>query len=227
MQIRVQGFDLFRGLYYDDPDFKEIWSKFDNGPFRQFSKLDGYLFKGARLFIPLCSLREAIILKGHAGGLAGHFGRDKTLAILRELFYWPKMERGVNRLLERCRTCHIAKTHSSNAGLYTPLYVPVAEWKDVSLDFVLAKAKKDEPKEAREAPKEWTVEEEIVLCQGWCDVSENNISGNSMKAKGFLETVISNEAVEEETQKFRPMGRDRAKAKKKAASSSRGQRRSQ
>nr|GEY20085.1 RNA-directed DNA polymerase [Tanacetum cinerariifolium] len=50
-------------------------------------------------------------------GLAGHFGRDKTLALLCEQFYWPKMERDVNRLLERCHTCHIAKTHSSNAGL--------------------------------------------------------------------------------------------------------------
>ncbi|GJR81877.1 RNA-directed DNA polymerase [Tanacetum coccineum] len=137
MHIRVQGFDSFRGLYCDDPDFREIWSKCDNGPFQQFSKLDGYLFKGARLCIPLCSLREAIILEGHAGGLAGHFGRDKTLALLREQFYWPKMERDVNRLLERCRTCHIAKTHSSNAGLYTPLSVPVAPWEDVSLDFVL------------------------------------------------------------------------------------------
>ncbi|GKA93453.1 reverse transcriptase domain-containing protein [Tanacetum coccineum] len=72
--------------------------------FQQFSKLDGYLFKGARLCIPLCSLREAIVLEGHAGGLAGHFGRDKTLALLR---------------------------------LYTPLFVPVAPWEDVSLDFVL------------------------------------------------------------------------------------------
>nr|GEW73440.1 RNA-directed DNA polymerase [Tanacetum cinerariifolium] len=89
MQIRVQGFDSFHGLYYDDLDFKEIWSKCDN----------------------------AIILEGHAGGLAGHFGHDKTLALLHEQFYWPKMERDVNRLLERCRTCHIAKTYSSNAGL--------------------------------------------------------------------------------------------------------------
>ncbi|GJS13365.1 hypothetical protein Tco_0407837 [Tanacetum coccineum] len=52
------------------------------------------------------------------------------------------------------------------------------------------KAKKDETKEVKEPPKEWTVEEEIALCQGWCDVSENNISGNSMKAKGFWEAVI-------------------------------------
>ncbi|GKB89030.1 RNA-directed DNA polymerase, partial [Tanacetum coccineum] len=102
-----------------------------------FSKLDGYLFKDAWLCIPLCSLCEAIILEGHAGGLAGHFGRDKTLALLCEQFYWPKMERDVNRLFERFRTCHIAKTHSSNSGLCTPLSVPVAPWEDVSLDFVL------------------------------------------------------------------------------------------
>ncbi|GJW31109.1 RNA-directed DNA polymerase [Tanacetum coccineum] len=115
----------------------EIWSKCDNGTFQQFSKLDGYLFKGARLCIPLCSLREVIILEGHAGGLAGHFGRDKTLALLCEQFYWPKMERDINRLLERFRTFHIVNTHSNNAGLYTPLSVPVAPWEDVSLDFVL------------------------------------------------------------------------------------------
>nr|GEY78787.1 transposon Ty3-G Gag-Pol polyprotein [Tanacetum cinerariifolium] len=99
------------------PNFDEVF---------QFPKVDGYLFKGARLCILLCSLREAIILEGHAGELAGHFGHDKTLALLREQFYSPKMEHDVNRILERCRTCHTAKTHSSNAGLYNPLSVPVA-----------------------------------------------------------------------------------------------------
>nr|GEY52225.1 40S ribosomal protein S20-2 [Tanacetum cinerariifolium] len=119
-----------------------------------------------------------------------------------------------------------------------------------------SKAKKNEPKEVKETPKEWTVEEEIALCQGWCDILKNSISGNSMKAKGFWEAVIrhfenetgstrgekksktsettsgsasgglnlneeADEAVEE-SQEFRPMGRDRAKAKKKAAGSSHG-----
>ncbi|GKA21562.1 RNA-directed DNA polymerase [Tanacetum coccineum] len=105
MQVRVQGFDSFRGLYCDDLDFREIWSKCDN----------------------------VIVLEGHAGGLAGHFGRDKTLALLCEHFYWPKMERDVNRLIKRCHTCHIVKTHTSNAGLYTPLSVPVAPWEDVKI----------------------------------------------------------------------------------------------
>nr|GEW85494.1 hypothetical protein [Tanacetum cinerariifolium] len=74
---------------------------------------------------------------GVLSGLAGHFGRDKTLALLRERFSKPNMEHEVNRLLKRCHTCYIPKTHSSNAGLYTPLSVPVSPWEDVSLDFVL------------------------------------------------------------------------------------------
>nr|GEX12496.1 hypothetical protein [Tanacetum cinerariifolium] len=53
-----------------------------------------------------------------------------------------------------------------------------------------AKTKKDDPKEGKEAPKEWTVAEEIALCQGWCNILENSISGNNMKAKGFWEAVI-------------------------------------
>nr|GEU82636.1 hypothetical protein [Tanacetum cinerariifolium] len=45
--------------------------------------------------------------------------------------------RSFHRLLERCRTCHIAKTYSSNGGLYTPLSVLVASCEDFTLDFVL------------------------------------------------------------------------------------------
>ncbi|GJX89038.1 RNA-directed DNA polymerase [Tanacetum coccineum] len=124
-QIRMRPGDEWKTVFKTRDGLYEFECK-------QFSKLDGYLFKGARLCIPLCSLREAIVLEGHAGGLAGHFGCDKTLALLREQFYWPKMECDVNRLLERCRTCQIAKTRSRNASMYTPLSVPVAPWEDMA-----------------------------------------------------------------------------------------------
>nr|GEY57887.1 RNA-directed DNA polymerase [Tanacetum cinerariifolium] len=140
MQIRVQGFDSFLGLYCDDPDFREIRSKCENGPFQQFSRLDGYLFKGARLCIPLCSLREAIILEGHAGVVHATLP-CRTCHIAKPHssnagLYTP-LSLSVAPWEDRCRTCHIAKTHSSNAGLYTPLSVSVAPWEDASLDFVL------------------------------------------------------------------------------------------
>ncbi|GJX76092.1 hypothetical protein Tco_0322903 [Tanacetum coccineum] len=50
-----------------------------------------------------------------------------------------------------------------------------------------ARAKKDASKEP---PKDWTVAEETALCQAWCDVSENNIAGNSMNTSGFWDAVI-------------------------------------
>src|SRR2546430_5026138 len=87
--------------------------------------------------IPHCFLRDAIIFEAHNSNLGGHFGRDKTLSIIRENFYWPKMERDVMRHIARCRTCHIAKSHGSNTGLYTPLPTPKAPWQDISLDFVV------------------------------------------------------------------------------------------
>ena len=40
-------------------------------------------------------------------------------------------------LVKSYRTYQIAKSHSQNTGLYTPLPVPKAPWEDVSLDFVL------------------------------------------------------------------------------------------
>ncbi|GJV70978.1 RNA-directed DNA polymerase [Tanacetum coccineum] len=137
MQIQVCGFDSFRSLYQDDPTFRDVWQKCCSQPFKDFSLHDGYLFKGSRLCVPLCSLRDSIILESHAGGLAGHFERDKTLDLIHGNFYWPKMERDVSRIIARCRVCHIAKTHSTNAGLYTPLPVPTTPCADVSLDFVM------------------------------------------------------------------------------------------
>ncbi|GKF88150.1 RNA-directed DNA polymerase, partial [Tanacetum coccineum] len=66
-----------------------------------FKTRDGFLFKGAQLCIPISSLREFVIVESHVGGLADHFGRDKTLAILKEQFYWPKMVMDVHRVIER------------------------------------------------------------------------------------------------------------------------------
>ncbi|XP_071914045.1 uncharacterized protein [Coffea arabica] len=78
------------------------------------------------------SRREA-----HGGGLMGHFGVAKTLSILQEHFYWPRMKRDVERHTQRCVTCHQAKSKVHPYGLYTPLPIPHEPWVDLSMDFVL------------------------------------------------------------------------------------------
>jgi hypothetical protein len=57
-----------------------------------------YLFKENRLCVPASSLRELLIHEAHGGGLMGHFGVAKTLDVLHEHFYWPKMKRDVQRI---------------------------------------------------------------------------------------------------------------------------------
>ncbi|PKU66246.1 hypothetical protein MA16_Dca014096 [Dendrobium catenatum] len=78
-----------------------------------------------------------ILQECHESGIAGHFGRDKTLALTKEHFYWPSLSRDVERFIKRCRVCVVAKTQGKKIGLYTPLPVPEGPWTDVSLDFVL------------------------------------------------------------------------------------------
>ena len=45
-----------------------------------------FFIKDSKLCIPQCSLQRAIIQEAHGGGLARHFGRDKTLAFMQENF---------------------------------------------------------------------------------------------------------------------------------------------
>ena len=64
--------------------------------------------------------------------------QKKTYELLADHFYWPKMRRDVERLVQRCVTCHKAKSKLNHHGLYTPLPIPKVPWEDISMDFVLA-----------------------------------------------------------------------------------------
>ena len=90
-----------------------------------------------KLCIPHTSVRDFIIWELHAGGLSGHFGRDKTIKFVETQFFWTSLKRDVAHLVAQCRTCQLAKQRKQNTGMYTPLPVPIHPWEDVSMDFVL------------------------------------------------------------------------------------------
>jgi len=71
---------------------------------------EGFLLKGNKLCIPACPLRELFVREAHGGSLAGDFGMNKTLDILREHFHWPKMGEDVHRVVSRCSICRKAKS---------------------------------------------------------------------------------------------------------------------
>ena len=137
LDVRFLGFETLKDHYQSDMDFGDMFLKCAGGPNGEFVIQDGFLFKGNRLCVPKHAIRELLIREAHGGGLAGHFGITKTLQVLKEHFFWPKMLGDVTNIVGKCVTCHMAKTTFKH-GVYTPLPVPIRPWEDVSMDFIMA-----------------------------------------------------------------------------------------
>lgn len=71
------------------------------------------------------------------GGLAGHFGRDTSIALMEDRFFWPSLKQDVARIIKQCRMCQLAKGKKQYSGLYSVLLVPHTPWEDLSMDFIL------------------------------------------------------------------------------------------
>jgi len=102
MSTRVVGFDTFTDMYVADPSFGKIIQEVIDGHRSDFILHNGYLFCGLQLCIPDCSLRQQIISELHN---EGHFGRDKTLALISSDYYLPKLTSDVAHFVERCYVC--------------------------------------------------------------------------------------------------------------------------
>ncbi|KAL5738445.1 hypothetical protein ACOSP7_031206 [Xanthoceras sorbifolium] len=137
LDAKILGFEHIKDLYPLDCDFCEDYVSCEKSASGKYFRHEGFLFRDNKLCIPNCSLRDLLVRESHGGGLMGHFGVAKTLAVLQEHFYWPHMKRDVERLCGRCVTCRQAKSRVQPHGLYTPLPIPSEPWIDISMDFVL------------------------------------------------------------------------------------------
>ena len=95
------------------------------------------MFYKNRLWLPRTSLRDHVIWEFHAGGMGEHFGRDKTIDLVEDHFFWPSLKKDVWKVIKQCRACQVGKGSKQNIGLYTPLPIPSKPWEDLSMDFVL------------------------------------------------------------------------------------------
>ncbi|XP_071923173.1 uncharacterized protein [Coffea arabica] len=137
LDAKLLGFELMKELYEEDMDFSTAYVNCGKSDFEKFYVHDGFLFYLTKLCIPKGSIRDLLVRESHSGGLMGHFGVTKTLAILQEHLYWPHMHKNVERIVERCGVCHKAKSRVNPNGLYTPLPIPNQPWVDISMDFVI------------------------------------------------------------------------------------------
>ena len=135
LQAKILGFSMLKDLYATDEFFKTIFEDcLASGTSGDFFLHEGFLYKAGRLCIPSSSVRTLLIQEAHEG--RGHFGVAKTLAALREHFFWPHMAKHVTRFCKACGTCQRAKSTTHPYGLYTPLPTPDAPWEDISMDFI-------------------------------------------------------------------------------------------
>ena len=105
LSTRLLGFEHIKDLYACDADFAELFLACEKKSCDKFYRVDGFLFRENRLCAPQCSLRELLVREAHGGGLMGHFGVKKTLEVLHEHFFWPKMKHDVERICSKCITC--------------------------------------------------------------------------------------------------------------------------
>ena len=93
--VQVVGFDSFKRPYPSCEDFSTICVALvprNSGEYGDFLH-DWYCFKGTRLCLPKTSFHEQVILELHAGETTGHFGRDKTITMVENHFYWPSLKK--------------------------------------------------------------------------------------------------------------------------------------
>ena len=130
-------------MYPNDPNFGEAWKDYielvthDRTKWLDFMIQDSILFKGNQLCIPKSLVRENLIKEKHSRGLVGHFGRDKTIALVANNYYYPQLQQDVKKFVQSCRVCQMVKGVKQNIGLYQPLSILEKPWEDVSMDLFL------------------------------------------------------------------------------------------
>ncbi|KAK1694757.1 hypothetical protein QYE76_011454 [Lolium multiflorum] len=99
LDVKIPGLEVLCDLYATDHDFAEPYRLCVIGKaWEKYHIHDGFLFRANKLCVPESSVRLLLLQESHAGGLMGHFGREKTLLMLADHFYWPKMRRDVDRV---------------------------------------------------------------------------------------------------------------------------------
>ncbi|GFG20831.1 RNA-directed DNA polymerase (Reverse transcriptase) [Aspergillus udagawae] len=94
-------------------------------------------FKG-KLFVPNAErLRNRLISIYHDEPLAGHFGRNRTEALLRQKFHWTNLQNDVESYIKECPICQgTAAPRHRPYGKLNSLPQPSRPFSELSMDFI-------------------------------------------------------------------------------------------
>ncbi|KAK3512021.1 hypothetical protein QTP70_027617 [Hemibagrus guttatus] len=88
-----------------------------------------------KVYVPT-SLRLSLLDSVHASPGSGHPGRQQTLSLLKERYWWPNMAEDVARFIRRCSVCAMVSTSRClPEGKLVPLPIPRRPWSHLGIDF--------------------------------------------------------------------------------------------
>ena len=101
--------------------------------------LQGLYWRGHKLVIPdYAEVRRHCMRLCHDAPWAGHFGRDRTQQLVRQVYWWPKMDTEIEAYVKTCPSCQRNKgSLAKGYGLMVPTQIPERRWSSISTDFII------------------------------------------------------------------------------------------
>jgi hypothetical protein len=134
--------------YASNKDFAFLGSRaqkegIQEDKFRAYHWSDNGLlyFEDADLMKRLCmpsNERQVILKEVHdEAHESAHASWERTLALLRDRFYWPSMCKDITNYVRTCDPCQkIKHNRGAGKGFLQPLDIPIRPFNTISLDFV-------------------------------------------------------------------------------------------
>ncbi|KAM7306521.1 Transposon Tf2-6 polyprotein [Ixodes scapularis] len=89
------------------------------------------------LLVVPASLREEIFQACHDDPTAGHLGYSRTLARIRDKYYWPRFPKTVHLYTRSCHECQRRKKPPTKpAGLLQPIPAPTTPFQQIGMDLL-------------------------------------------------------------------------------------------
>ena len=99
---------------------------------------DGLLYRRGMLWIlEDGNLKKRILESEYDTKIAGYMGQDKTIKLIQQNFWWPKMIEKIINFVRSCPKCQKNKTAQHQPyGLSSPLELLYAPWQFIAMDFI-------------------------------------------------------------------------------------------